>query len=255
MLTPYQFASNSLIAYIDLDGLESAPPPLPRNAPLIEVEYSEGYLEGTSGGSTVRRAVSLPMPIDVPPGSMSQSYKGGHIVTSPNGISWFEPGKNIFGPQPPAIQPDFRTPLEKTLAKTIEEFQHFKNNLGQEKPTILPEIKPISLTPPPAQQTAPPSEESNSPKVYLARFGIDDKEKLSNDAANAEKVPGFGHGVSTKLKTKVSNNERAALLSDVEKVFKVKKTGKDPSHFTVILPKPITEEVVKKFNSLFKRKT
>ena len=34
--------------------------------------------------------------------------------------------------------------------------------------------------------------------------------------------------------------------------FDVKQTGKDPKHHTVILPEPVTQGIVDKFNSVFK---
>lgn len=38
---------------------------------------------------------------------------------------------------------------------------------------------------------------------------------------------------------------------DVEAVFPVVQTGGNPAHHTVILPEPITQEVVDRFNKLF----
>jgi hypothetical protein len=42
-----------------------------------------------------------------------------------------------------------------------------------------------------------------------------------------------------------------ACREAVEKVFPVVKTGADPSHFTVVLPNPVTREVADQFNALF----
>ena len=46
----------------------------------------------------------------------------------------------------------------------------------------------------------------------------------------------------------------SALQEEVEKYFPVIKTGKNKFHYTVELPKPVTEEVANLFNSLFGRK-
>jgi hypothetical protein len=248
-LTPYQFASNSPIANIDLDGLEPTIPEVSPNS----TELSETYVEPDGTLSSKNKSNSIQLaPIDVPPGGGASKVKGGYLITGVNGNTWFEPSKSPFGPQPP--KPDFRSPLQKQFDKSTQEFQQIKNNIGGEKPTILPEIKPITTTLPPSLQMVSSSDDDNeSGKVYLVRFGPpDDKERLKSQSAAAEKNPDFGHGVSTKMKRKVGGNERAALLSDVAKVFKVKKTGKDPTHYTVILPKPVNEEVTKKFNELFK---
>ena len=80
---------------------------------------------------------------------------------------------------------------------------------------------------------------------------------MGADAAQAEKNPRFGHGVSTTLRFRISGNDkdhRSALLVDVIKFFRINPspTNRDPNHVTVILPKPVTQEVANMFNSLFK---
>jgi RHS repeat-associated protein len=90
---------------------------------------------------------------------------------------------------------------------------------------------------------------------WLVRFGkeAETAEKLAEDAAKAE-ARGFPHGVSTRLKERISGSDRAhrsALKSEVEKVFEVIQTGRDPLHHTVVLPKPVTEKVAEAFNKLF----
>jgi RHS repeat-associated protein len=50
-LTPYQFASNSPIRHIDLDGLEAAAPPLPGNAPPPGTPFK--YFRATSQNGTL----------------------------------------------------------------------------------------------------------------------------------------------------------------------------------------------------------
>jgi RHS repeat-associated protein len=93
---------------------------------------------------------------------------------------------------------------------------------------------------------------------WLVRFGdeAESVEKLASDAAKAEKN-GFPHGVSTKQVDKVAGSDKvhkSAEQSEVEKVFTVEQTGSKKSHHTVILPKPVTQEIADLFNSLFKPK-
>lgn len=90
----------------------------------------------------------------------------------------------------------------------------------------------------------------------LVRFGQGPEsfEKLAADAAK-EEAAGFPHGVSTKLVTKPSSSDlahRLASKSSVEKIFKVQQTGNKVSHHTVHLPKPVTQQVADWFNNLFK---
>jgi len=77
--------------------------------------------------------------------------------------------------------------------------------------------------------------------------------KLAEDAARAE-TKGFGHGVSTMLKDKISGSDKrnlSALYEDAAKVFNIRKTGSNPKHYTVDVPKPVTQEVADLFNSVF----
>ena len=85
----------------------------------------------------------------------------------------------------------------------------------------------------------------------LVRYGTDTLEKLVTSAEKAEKA-GFPHGVSVKSVEEVANKVRSGLSSEVEEFFDIIKTGVKPDHYTVVLPKPVTEEVVQVFNSLFK---
>jgi hypothetical protein len=76
---------------------------------------------------------------------------------------------------------------------------------------------------------------------------------LGKQASKAE-AAGFPHGVSTKLVDKIKGSDKAhksALKSVVEKAFEVKQTGNRPEHHTVLLPKPVTDDVAKKFNMIF----
>ena len=95
----------------------------------------------------------------------------------------------------------------------------------------------------------------NAKDCSLVRFGEGPEcaAGLAAQAAAAE-AAGFGHGVSTMLKDRISGSDRrhrSAKLKDVCSVFPVKQTGRNPRHHTVLLPKPVTEGVADAFNDLF----
>jgi len=69
---------------------------------------------------------------------------------------------------------------------------------------------------------------------------------------NARKEFGV-HGVSTFTRPLVDRPCGVACRDAVERVFSVVKTGRDPDHFTVVLPKPVTKGVADQFNQLFSR--
>jgi len=83
--------------------------------------------------------------------------------------------------------------------------------------------------------------------------------RLARKAAEAElpKPNGLGiHGVSASPNKKpwIPDSEYvSAQRSDIEKYFEVRNTPRqgDIDHVTIVLPKPVTPEVVKVFNSLF----
>ena len=90
---------------------------------------------------------------------------------------------------------------------------------------------------------------------FLKRFGQgpETMETLTEQAARAERN-GFPHGVSAKEVKKIAGSDklnRVVPKTEVEKVFPAPQTGKDPFHHTVVLPKPITQEVVDLFNKVF----
>ena len=94
--------------------------------------------------------------------------------------------------------------------------------------------------------------------VKLFRRGPhDSKETLSKQAAIAENSPIIGtHGVSVSTNPaprQPGQVVRCATARDCEAAgFAVRKTGKDPDHYTVELPKPITSEIARMWNALFK---
>ena len=85
----------------------------------------------------------------------------------------------------------------------------------------------------------------------LVRYGSPDTaEKLAADAARAEATIGY-HGVSAMLRKPPNFPHGQADFGEAAKVFQIIKTGRDPSHYTIILPKPVTQEVADLFNSIF----
>jgi hypothetical protein len=91
----------------------------------------------------------------------------------------------------------------------------------------------------------------SDPSDTLTRYGRDPEtaEELARQAAAAESAIGI-HGVSTRLNT--ARRGKKALLADVESAFPgTRQSGNDPQHFTVVLPKPVTQEIADQFNELF----
>lgn len=95
---------------------------------------------------------------------------------------------------------------------------------------------------------------AESEKVLYRRGASDSKALLTRDAEAAEKVIGI-HGVSTSTSSAAKPGQvvRSATSTELEKNgFAVTQTGKDPNHHTVALPKPITYDLVRLWNELFK---
>ncbi|NKI97765.1 RHS repeat-associated core domain-containing protein, partial [Rhizobacter sp. SG703] len=91
-------------------------------------------------------------------------------------------------------------------------------------------------------------------KLLFRRGPMDTKKLLESQAQAAENVLGVhGVSVSTSSAAKAGQVVRCATCSSVEAAgFKVQQTGKDLNHHTVELPKPITPDVVRIWNELFK---
>jgi hypothetical protein len=87
----------------------------------------------------------------------------------------------------------------------------------------------------------------------LYRFGEapESAAKLADAAAQAERILGI-HGVSATAR-RPRQPASSAKRSDIEQHFPVHKTGRDPMHRTIELPRPVTEEVADLFNRLFGR--
>ena len=78
-------------------------------------------------------------------------------------------------------------------------------------------------------------------------------EQLRSQAEAAE-AAGYPYGVSTFLLTppiKVPD-ARTAPVPIVEGTFEVRKTGNKPNHYTIVFPKPLTQQTVDLFNTVFK---
>lgn len=90
--------------------------------------------------------------------------------------------------------------------------------------------------------------------LLFRRGPHDTKALLESQAQSAEKVLGVhGVSVSTSPAAKAGQVVRCATCSSVEAAgFKVQRTGNDLNHHTVGLPKPITPEIVRIWNELFK---
>ena len=87
----------------------------------------------------------------------------------------------------------------------------------------------------------------------LYRFGLGPElvSELAAQAAEAESL-GLPHGVSTFSRSG-RPDAASALRTEAEKHFRVHKTGRNPYHYTIELPKPVTDEVTALFNELFGR--
>jgi len=91
-------------------------------------------------------------------------------------------------------------------------------------------------------------------KLLFRRGPMDTKKLLESQAQAAENALGIhGVSVSTSSAAKAGQVVRCATCSSVEAAgFGVQQTGKDPNHHTVELPRPITSDVVRIWNDLFK---
>jgi hypothetical protein len=86
----------------------------------------------------------------------------------------------------------------------------------------------------------------------LIRYGSPDTvEKLAEDAARAEASLGH-HGVSAILRNPPSFPHGQAECDEAAQAFPIIQTGRNPHHYTVMLPKPVTQAVADLFNSVFK---
>jgi hypothetical protein len=98
----------------------------------------------------------------------------------------------------------------------------------------------------------PQADDPGKPGKKLVRFGDQPEtvEKLATAAAAAEANPQVGiHGVSAFYRNPVPSS---AEFAAVKKEFNVYKTlGK--GHYTIELPKPVTQEVADRFNRVFGR--
>lgn len=112
-------------------------------------------------------------------------------------------------------------------------------------------------------QDQPKSEDSNQravdsspPSVLYRRGARDPKKLLISQAEAAQKSTLKLHGVSVSASAapaRAGQVVRGAQRTALEGAgFVVKKTGADANHYTVVLPKPITNELVRKWNELFK---
>jgi hypothetical protein len=86
----------------------------------------------------------------------------------------------------------------------------------------------------------------------LVRYGSPDSiDKLVADAAKAEGVIGL-HGVSAIFRKPPKGSHGQADFDEVTRHFPVIQTGANKAHYTVVLPKPVTQEITDLFNGLFR---
>jgi hypothetical protein len=87
----------------------------------------------------------------------------------------------------------------------------------------------------------------------LYRFGLEAEsaEQLARDAADAERRD-FPHGISAFSRSS-RLDAASAPRRDIEQRFRVHRTGRNPYHYTIELPKPVTEAVAGRINRLFGR--
>jgi len=87
--------------------------------------------------------------------------------------------------------------------------------------------------------------------LYRYREGYETATRLGRLAARAENQIQV-HGVSVTTNPVPGRACGVACAQEVGKLFRVVKTGSDPYHFTVVLPKPVTKAVADAFNMLFR---
>jgi RHS repeat-associated protein len=78
---------------------------------------------------------------------------------------------------------------------------------------------------------------------YFVRFGSGEESAaaLTQDANRTLREPGHPYGVSVMLRDRISGSDRqhkSATVAEVQAAFRVEQTGKNPRHYTVILPNP-----------------
>ena len=89
----------------------------------------------------------------------------------------------------------------------------------------------------------------------LYRFGLEPEtaNDLAEQCAWAESH-GLPHGVSAFARSS-RPDAASARRADIEEHFRVHKTGRNSYHFTIELPKPMTDTTADLFNRLFGRTT
>lgn len=94
------------------------------------------------------------------------------------------------------------------------------------------------------------NEGSDEKKFIRYGNGPETMARFANDAAAAESQIGI-HGVSVILRKPPAGPRLEAIVRDARANFRITQTGRNKFHYTVELPKPVTQAVVDKFNSVF----
>jgi hypothetical protein len=90
---------------------------------------------------------------------------------------------------------------------------------------------------------------------YFYRFGLDLETAESLEALCETAVSrGFPHGVSVKSE-RSRDDACVASRAELELYFDVGQSGRNPRHFTVELPHPVTPEIAERFNAILGRES
>ena len=90
---------------------------------------------------------------------------------------------------------------------------------------------------------------------YFYRFGLAPEAAEALEASCETALErGFPHGVSVRSE---GSRADACVVSraELELYFRVSQTGRNPRHFTVELPHPVTQEIAERFNAILRRES
>ena len=92
------------------------------------------------------------------------------------------------------------------------------------------------------------------PQLFRLGTQYETAEALQADGERAQ-ASGFPFGVSVlDRRPSRTTDYSTANTSDVEQYFHIAKTGRNPHHYTITLPDPVTPEAASRYNQLFGRR-